>query len=281
MQQQGRAAVSAAPRTGLIFSDVSEIFFFFLITEGEIIMGALKGNSHMGRCDKLAQLMEFVCNWIEIIKSINTINVILVRVLCAALCPSTEKKKHMESWCSLRDYPIRCKPLTCFHPPTTKKPLCAQIWSRRRTNTTDRHCCAISSPSASPGICCVFNVFLKRFNFGTWIQFHTFSGSLRSAKNLILFFPAALRKWAVQGVGVPRRYPDGVEGPLQRQDWLSVRRTRRIFFREGTLPRCLILYHFHTWHWFSETPGDFGETEQNERKVEKPCGYFRPQQGST
>lgn len=62
MQQQGRAAVSVAPRTGLIFSDVSEIIIIFLIiTEGGRIVGALKGNSHVGLCDKLAQLMEFVC----------------------------------------------------------------------------------------------------------------------------------------------------------------------------------------------------------------------------
>lgn len=32
-----------------------------MITEGEMIVGALKGNSHTGLCDKLAQLMEFVC----------------------------------------------------------------------------------------------------------------------------------------------------------------------------------------------------------------------------
>ena len=63
-----------------------------------------------------------------------------------------ERKKPSPSWWSLQDYPIRCKPLTCFHPPTTKKPPCAQISSRRRTNTADRHCCAIISPQSSPGI---------------------------------------------------------------------------------------------------------------------------------
>lgn len=58
------------------------------------------------------------------------------------------------------DYPIRCKPLTCFHPLTTRgekkglkneRPLSGQILRRRRTNTTDRHRCAISSRSKLSG----------------------------------------------------------------------------------------------------------------------------------
>lgn len=52
MQQQGRAAVSVAPRTGLIVSDVSQRYFFLIITEGGMIVGALKGSSHVGLCDK-------------------------------------------------------------------------------------------------------------------------------------------------------------------------------------------------------------------------------------